>query len=80
MNSNTVVDRGSPKEISGNEGKKEDGKVATVTEIREHRVEERAGDRHAFNGTVERGSLFTVANLCSQTETARGTDRRKDGG
>lgn len=80
MNSKKVVDRGRASEISGNGEKRGEGKEATVTETREHRVEERAGERHAFNGTAERRSLFTVAHLCSQKETVRGTERRKERG
>lgn len=51
-----------------------------MTKTREHGGEERAGERHVFNGTAERWSLFTVAHLCCQKETVRGTERRKEGG
>ena len=74
MSSKKVVVRGRPR------GKRGEGKDATVTETREHILEERAGERHAFNGTAERRSLFTVAHLCSQKETVRGTERRREGG
>lgn len=61
--------------------KGEKGKEATVKETIEHRAEERARERHAFNGTAERRSLFTAAHLCSQKETVR-RDRKgeKEGG
>lgn len=49
-----------------------------MSKTREHRVKERAGERHAFNGTAERLSLFTVAHLCSRKETER--DRKKKRG
>lgn len=39
-------------------------------------MEEGAGERHAFNGTAERWSFFTVARLCSQK---RDGEREGDG-
>ena len=58
--------------------KRKKGKEATVTETREHSMEERARERRVFNDTAERWSLFTVGYLCCQKET--GTERRKEGG
>lgn len=51
-----------------------------MTETREHKVEERAGERPAFNGRAERRCFFTVAHLCSRKETVRVTERRKERG
>lgn len=64
-----VVDSGWAKENSGTGEKKKERKKATVTEnkhtkTREQGVEERAAERHAFNGSAGRRSLFTVAHLC----------------
>lgn len=48
-----------------------------MTETREHRVEKRASERYALNGTAEGWSLFTVAHLCGQNNTMGGRERRK---
>lgn len=51
-----------------------------MTETREHRVEKRAAERYALNGTAAGWSLFTVAHLCSQNNSMGGIERRKKGG
>lgn len=48
-----------------------------MTETREHRVQERLAGRRSFNRAAERGSLFTVAHLCSQKVTVRRAEKKE---